>query len=54
MVKLSTCSHIPSKHCNDSYDKRNGEKMKKVGEIEKNEKGGREGDMSMKRQERHN
>ena len=38
MVKLSTCSHIPSKHCNDSYDKPNGEKMKKVGEIEKNEK----------------
>jgi hypothetical protein len=29
-------------------------KMKNVGEIEKNEKGGREGDLSMKRLECHN
>jgi hypothetical protein len=29
-------------------------KMKKVGEIEKNEKGGTQGDMSIKRQDRLN
>jgi len=48
------CSHIPSKHCDEVLPVVTLRKMKKVGEIAKNEKGGREGDLSMKRQEWHN